>query len=219
VRFLCEACGELAELSRFRVEGAALVVQCARCRAELRAVVPAPQGGASEANVGALRAVEPSASGAVSAAESRGEAPADRCPKCVAPRREDATTCGQCGLVFVNATPSTYVPNASLLQAWQRVLSAWSEPRAHEAFVQEGLARGELAAVGRLYRIRLASRADDPEARKGLDEVVRLASVTSVALTPRGEKAARRPLWLAIALFVPALLFGYLAFSLWRGRG
>jgi hypothetical protein len=88
--------------------------------------------------------------------------------------------------VFSNYKPEELVPSPTLAEDFRRLLSSWDDVEGHDRVIQAALAQGELAVLGRLYRIRLARSADDAFAARGRDEVLRLATASSAGLA-RGE--------------------------------
>src|SRR6202022_1296924 len=100
--------------------------------------------------------------------------PEGHCPKCIAVRPGGATSCAQCGLVFAAFQPEAREPSPAIAELWKAVLSRWSDLERHDRLLQGALAHGELAMLGRLYRIRLAHSPNDPYARRGRDEGLRV---------------------------------------------
>ncbi|MFP2930287.1 zinc ribbon domain-containing protein, partial [Pyxidicoccus sp. 3LG] len=115
------------------------------------------------------------------------EPPPGFCPKCVAPRREGAESCGQCGLVYVNFIADEHRPSEALAGGWRALAERWEDWEAHDRLMTLALGRGELAMLGRLYRLRLAWAPDDPVAKRGLEEVVRRATLV-VPSTPESSE-------------------------------
>jgi hypothetical protein len=72
------------------------------------------------------------------------------------------------------------MPSDPLAEAWRATLWGWSEWSLHERLLSMATARGELPAVGRLYRIRLVASPMAPIATRGRDEVLRLAALPPV---------------------------------------
>ncbi|MFP2962276.1 hypothetical protein ACLEPN_31970, partial [Myxococcus sp. 1LA] len=105
------------------------------------------------------------------------EPPPGVCSKCVGPRREEALSCPQCGLVYVNYLPGESPLSDVLADAWRKVAARWEDWDAHDRVMTLAVGRGELAMVGRLYRVRLAREPEDAVARRGRDEVVRRATL------------------------------------------
>lgn len=230
MKYLCAGCERLVEAGRFRSDGATLALTCPRCGAETPhhqaaadvapevppATAPAaapppapPPGLASSPRLVALRPVPPP-----SPEEDPFAVPEGHCPKCVAPRREGALSCTQCGLVFANALDAEHHPSPEMLAAVRDLATRWEDPAAHERLVAAALARGELALAGRLYRIRLARQPQDAFAQRGRDEVLRLASTAGALAVPAKEEpgTARRVGTYAVALVIlAAVLFGLVA--------
>jgi hypothetical protein len=144
--------------------------------------------------------------------------PPGHCPKCLAPRGEDALICPRCGLVYANFVAAEHRPSAPLGEAWVGLLAHWDDEARHERFLQLALARGELAGAGRLYRLRLAQAPQDLFAQRGRDEVLRLASASTsaaLALESRGSGGPRSRLR-GVAMAVLALLLVLAAVLLLR---
>ncbi|MBX5482671.1 MAG: hypothetical protein IRZ16_12655 [Myxococcaceae bacterium] len=229
MKFLCASCERQAAASSFRVEGDRLWLTCAHCGAEgtlelagnstpeprPSASPPAPAAPSappskppadppanSAARVIPLRAVEDAVQLAAEAAASDDPfaVPADRCPKCIGVRRPESETCPHCGLTFVNFRPEEVLPSAEVAEAFRTALAAWDDESRHEALVRLARERGELAAVGRLYRIRSVVAPMDPIAQRGREEILRRATAAGEAL--RGARTAapgRIPLWQIVA--------------------
>ena len=237
MKYVCEGCERLVAPAAFRLEGPVLVLECERCGAATRAEPPArsgtpeatvpvppppapapreaeaqvpPRPAAPALRVVSQRGMEESVRQAaeLARAEDPFAPPPGHCPKCLAPRVEDALICPRCGLVYANYRPEEHRPSAPLGEAWLALLAHRDDEARHERFVQLALARGELAGAGRLYRLRLAQAPQDLFAQRGRDEVLRLASASSSAAlalesAPPGGPARTRGVLLGLlALFV-----------------
>lgn len=192
MKFVCPSCDRLSELRTFRLDAGALFLKCDRCGNESRSdAVPAQATGTEQAAAVPSPSPHPVASvvplRVVSAVTPRAgedpfEPPDDCCPKCVSPRAPDGLSCPSCGLVFANYTPSATAPAPPIAERWRALIPKWSDPAAHDEVLKSAMVFGQLPQVGRLYRIQLARRPDDPLARRGRDEVIRLASAASSAM-------------------------------------
>jgi hypothetical protein len=224
VKYLCESCDRLAEPASLRREAGALVLSCSKCGAETRAAWAEAQAEPAAAAVPRASAPAPSSPRVVtlhavppmgSAGEDPFTVPEDRCPKCVAPRPEGALSCHGCGLVFANFVAAESTPSDELQAAWKDLTSHWGDVAAHDRVLAAAAVRGDLAAAGRLYRIRLARQPRDPLAVRGRDEVLRLAATTSPLLSeppPVNPDQAKKVLSVVAAMF---LLFSLLVVSYW----
>lgn len=219
MKFLCPKCERLVELRDFQVEGATLVLTCPACGNAAKvpnaaAAVERPPlqlasiSGAS--NVVTLRSAGTDAITAAADAANRGafEVPAGRCPKCVALRQPSAVSCFQCGLTFAQFDPTQVAVPPWLQQAWVSLLGDWGNETLHTELRQRAMNELELAAVGRLYRLRLASNPEDPFALRGRDEVLRMAVVPSALLANEKSVLTEKvsPRW-KIAIVGFSLLF------------
>lgn len=227
MKVLCVSCERLAELASYRVDAGVLVVTCSRCGAEMRAVdtqpkavqdALEPQLAANTSNVVPLRAVttNPVESAAqLALAEDPFAAPEGRCPKCIAQRRDGALSCHQCGLTFVNFVADEVLPPPPLDKLWRELLSRWDETEAHDKLLAAAATRSALPSIARLYQIRIAMSPDDLQARRGRDEVLRLATASGAAFQ-RGSSSVMDPkkgakiALFVIAAFVALMLFGFL---------
>lgn len=228
MKFLCPACDRLSELRTYRLDAGSLALKCDRCGNESRTdATPAVATGTDEgralgpvpsqvAPVVPLRIVS---AAAPAQDEDPLQPPEGHCPKCIAPQPEDALACATCGLVFANFNPADSQPSAAIAERWRALMPRWHEPLAHDEVLKGATATGQLSQVGRLYRIQLARRPDDPLARRGRDEVIRLASAASALVAAReqlgvdgGRRDTARALWVgALALL---LLLGLAAVTL-----
>jgi hypothetical protein len=229
VKYLCPSCERLVELRDFKLEGAALVVTCPACQVVSRThapPVPSPAPvvplvpvtsssgerpglqltwapGAS--NVVALRT--PGAEAVLAAAEAAKSAPfavpEGRCPKCVAPRTPENSSCPQCGLTFTQFDPAQVEPPEWLKGAWVELLSHWDDEPRHLELRRQAVETQDLASLGRLYRLRLVAQSEDPIAQRGRDEVLRLALIPN---TPTQPSAPPSPKWKYLLLGLVLLL-------------
>ncbi len=185
MKFLCIGCNRLLDVERFRIDGGVLVVTCAQCGAENRAGTPAvvaPPVLAAPLTVPQTPAMDSTALAVPATNEQAFEVPAGHCPKCISRRIPDALACPSCGLVFAQSPSGAFNPSEWLKGEWLSLLGAWSDDGRHEALRAEAMTRAELAELGRLYRIRLAVEKQDPVAKRGLDEVLRLAVLPQLQL-------------------------------------
>ncbi|WP_163994473.1 hypothetical protein [Pyxidicoccus caerfyrddinensis] len=246
MKFQCEACERLVPLEVFRVEAGVLVVKCDRCGAETRARAstassfamggsslvgegqgapppPEPSQGMSaplppRASTPSLRVLRGRTADVPLTGETLFEAPPGACPKCVAPRREDAESCAQCGLVYVNFTPDEHRPSEVLAEAWQSLAAEhWDDWEAHDRLMTLAMGRGELAMLGRLYRLRLARAPDDVMAQRGRDELVRRATLVvpataEVSSGPSDIQKRMKTLGMGV-LFLVVLVLAVLVFQ------
>jgi uncharacterized Zn finger protein (UPF0148 family) len=144
--------------------------------------------------------------------------PPGHCPKCITPRSREALLCPACGLVFANFRAEEHEPSAALESAWHGLEGRWEKPEEHDKFLQLAFNLDELAKAGRLYRIRLAQRPDDGQAKTALESMVRMASTAAslAARTDPAEIAKKRRKVLAVSamlfFFIPiaALLANFL---------
>lgn len=134
--------------------------------------------------------------------------PQGLCPRCLAPNAEGATQCGGCGVTFAQIAPAALAPPEWLATTWRELLSVWGDDKRHEAVRTLAYEREDLAALGRLYRLRLAWTPDDPWALKGRDEVLRLAVAPVASRTP---DEPRTPPWKYLAVGL-VLLFVVVVF-------
>jgi hypothetical protein len=208
VKFVCSGCNRLEDVARFRLDGDALVVTCLQCGAENRAsakgAAPVEPATAPVLETASAPLTAPLRGGAESeglsppAGERVFDVPDGHCPKCISRRSPEVAACPICGLVFAQAV-DTFSPSDGLKAQWLELLRCWSDEPRHEALRVEALRAGQLAEVGRLYRLRLAMRPEDLVAQRGRDEVLRLAVMPHVSQTARpGE--GELPRWKVVML-------------------
>ncbi|MGV3622160.1 MAG: hypothetical protein ACO1OB_15155 [Archangium sp.] len=205
MKILCPSCERLLPLGAFRLEGATLVVTCAGCNVETRVerTAPAPvfapsrpvtqpprvslastEGGS---NVVVLRtAGHDAVSKAAAAADAQPFAvPDDVCPRCIAPKAQ-AAECPHCGISFERYQEAMTMPPRWLRDDWVALLRDWGNEAKHLQLRRKAQQLDGLAAVGRLYRLRLAWVPEDPFALEGRADVLRLAAV-AISLTRPGD--------------------------------
>ncbi len=226
---LCSACQQPVEVVDFRLGEGIVIVRCTACGKQQRLSlseasgagdVPSPQGPVAATVSPRVTASAPRLQPAASAPriEPLFAPPEGFCPKCVAPRAATATSCPACGLVFGNASGDELQPSKGLAAAFQALAGRWGEAPEHARFLHLAQASGELAAAGRLYRIRLAQAPADAVARASLEATVKMASapvsVAAIKSAPTPEQLSRRVKWVmvAVTLVGPSLLFALIRF-------
>jgi hypothetical protein len=132
--------------------------------------------------------------------------PADRCPKCAAPRSAEAESCATCGLVFAQAPAEGYRPSEQTAAQWTALLAGWNDWASHQRLITAASVQGELAEVGRLYRLRLVTLPNDEMALRGREEVLRLATLVSAFSEKTPPPDGSTPVWQFVLLGVVVLL-------------
>lgn len=207
MKYLCEGCEQLVELVQYRFEARTVVARCEECdqatrsqpaeravevrvfaspssvratapvplRAELPKVIPlrplhgtGMKRGFALADGGRLLAVPPGF-----------------CPRCISAWRPNARACDSCGLIDPSSFDARALElSAAVIPQWLATLEDWEQPSRHEAMRVQAGHLGELAALGRQYRIRLAQWPEDAPAQQGRDEVLRMASTLPALRAP-----------------------------------
>ncbi|WP_375768273.1 hypothetical protein NR798_42420 [Archangium gephyra] len=155
----------------------------------------------------------PSASPSSSSSEDPFMPPQGFCPKCIGARKEGAVVCPYCGLDYARFRPEESRPSGAVASTWLGVVELWESRGAHDKVLALASERGELAALGRLYRIRLARNPEDAMAKRGREEVLRLAAASStfMASAPPDKRTKLRMAGLGLLfllLMVAAVVIG-----------
>lgn len=128
------------------------------------------------------------------------EVPEGHCPKCISRRQANTEACATCGLVYAQSPTGAFAPSETLKAEWLQLTQTWGDEAKHEALRSTAFERGELAEVGRLYRLRRVAQPGDPLAQRGLDEVLRLAVLPSLASRQAKGGESEVPTWKYVAL-------------------
>jgi hypothetical protein len=130
--------------------------------------------------------------------------PPGYCPKCIGPRKDGVVVCPFCGLEYARFRPDEFRPSPVLASTWLGVQELWESKGAHDKILALASEKGELAGLGRLYRIRLARNPDDPVAKRGREEVLRLATASSTLMpsAPPDKRAKMKTAMMGVLLFV-----------------
>jgi hypothetical protein len=102
--------------------------------------------------------------------------PPNVCPRCISPRT-GAEECPHCGVRFERYEEALSMPPRWLRDEWLPLLRDWGNESKHAQLRRKAQQLDSLAAVGRLYRLRLVAAPDDPIAAQGREDILRLASV------------------------------------------
>jgi hypothetical protein len=239
MRYLCDSCERLAPPAAFRVELGVLVMTCARCGQESRArpeealvaavaqtqaeaaqPASAPRSNTAPAlKVVTLRPSEVQVREAAALARSEDPfaVPPGFCPKCISARKEGTESCAACGLVYAYFDANEQRVSEPLRAAWLSVLERWDDRDAHDRLLSLAVGQGELAAAGRLYRIRLAQAPEDVYAQRGRDEVVRLATASQAAFKPTpAAGTSRAQVVVGVVLFLLVMAMAFFIFRQFR---
>jgi hypothetical protein len=171
-----------------------------------------------------VRAVaEPSAAPREKDTEDPFTPPPGYCPKCIGGRKEGAVVCPFCGLEYARFRVEEFRGSPALHSTWLGVLELWESKGAHDKVLALASERGELAILGRLYRIRLARFPEDAVAKRGREEVLRLASAGSGLMpsAPPDKRAKTKVAMqglLVFALVVVAMFIVYKARGVFLGQ-
>jgi hypothetical protein len=217
---LCSACKQPVEVVDFRLGEGVVVVRCPACGKQQRLSLSEASGGtdapapAPEASVPSRAALSRPPFVQKVGIEPGFEPPPGFCPKCIAPRAPEAKSCPSCGLVFGKALSGDVKPSNALVTAFSALAAQWGEAPAHVRFLQLAAEHGELAAAGRLYRIRLAVAPEDAVARASLEATVKMASaavnvaaIKSAPVAPAESVRRKKLILMAVTLLGPMLLF------------
>lgn len=209
MKFLCEKCARLVAVHEFRVDGLALVLVCPECGTEARSEVTAHATGlkvvASNESESGAGSEESDAEVVDVRADPRFDPPENACPKCITPHPSRAPTCERCGLVFANAEPSQFRPSERLRQTWIEVCERWGEASMHTRVLEQAVAENSLAALARLYRIRLARTPNDAQAQLRVAQLVERISSQALSVHEPAQNL-RWVGWVALVVFAIVLL-------------
>lgn len=225
MKTLCPHCERLLPVSQFRVEGAVLVVTCSACGAEARSEEPralAAPGAVSfsapprvslasvdgASNVVVLRTAghEAIAKAALAAEAAEPFLPPETvCPRCISPRG-DTPECAHCGVRFEGYDEALANPPRWLREEWLGLLRDWGNEAKHAQVRRKAQQLESLAAVGRLYRLRLVAVPEDPIAAQGREDVLRLAAVPMSYGAPDDSIERRRRIVTIVGVGVMLLL-------------
>ena len=218
VKVLCPHCERLISLEHFRVEGAALIITCAKCGSESRVenvpeAIAQQQAGHSGgpparapslpprvslastdggSNVVVLRTAghEAVQKAAMAADQNPFSTPEGVCPKCIAPRAA-FESCPHCGILFASFDETLLLPPKWLREEWVELLRDWANEPKHEQLRRKAQQADALAAVGRLYRMRQSAVPEDPIAEDGRLDILRLAAM-AISFRPTQDVDADR---------------------------
>jgi hypothetical protein len=142
--------------------------------------------------------------------------PPGYCPKCIGPRKDGTVVCPFCGLEYARFRTDEFRPSPAVASTWLGVQELWESKGAHDKILALASEKGELAGLGRLYRIRLARNPDDTMAKRGREEVLRLATASSTLMpsAPPDKRAKVKTAALGLlffALVMAAVLIIYQA--------
>jgi hypothetical protein len=224
VRLYCDRCQGPQALAAFCVEGERLLARCAGCGAQAQVERAPAEPGALPPPPRLPELPPPPQAKVLPLHPVRSPAdplavPFGHCPKCITPAPPDALACVQCGLVFANALEAEYGPSTELAEQWRLAQAQWLEAGVHEQLLSFAQVRGELAELGRLYRIRGVLAPGDLLAHRGREEVLRraLSHPCFAGPLPTGRSRQVRAVATALLLGFAALALGGLVWLGVRG--
>jgi len=157
MKYLCDSCSRLVDVSEYTLRSGGLVLICPVCKMESSAGPPAPR---RNAPVIELARPKPPPEGPF-------------CPKCGAPHPAEQPSCAKCGLTFALFNPEHLALPAPLEETWTALVAAWSDAARHEAFLEECHQAGVLIEAARRYRVRSEQDPGDSAAALYRDEAGR----------------------------------------------
>jgi hypothetical protein len=212
VWFRCETCKGRVRAQAFRVDAGRLWLRCSNCMGETAATgrVAGPERSRGEVWVsddGELLFPRDEDSPVKRVVDPYAPVPG-YCVKCISPRGQ-GLSCPACGVLHALPAPAKVLPSFHLRKSWQELITRWDEPSGHAQIMRSAQSRGELGALGRLYRIWLTYFPEDTSALHGRDEVVRLATIPIVVASTvyQVPTQKRRPLG-TILLMLLGLILG-----------
>jgi hypothetical protein len=169
-------------------------------------------------DTGSMPSVGSASSSSSSSSDDAFMPPAGFCPQCIGTRKEGTVVCPFCGLDFSRFRQEDLRPSPVVSSTWLGVLELWESKSAHDKVLALASERGELPALGRLYRVRLARQPEDAMALRGREEVLRLASAGSILLaTPPPDKGTKlRMAGLGVFLFLLMVLLVAMGVRVWK---
>ncbi len=114
--------------------------------------------------------------------------------------------------------PEEFHGSPALHSTWLGVLELWESKGAHDKVLALASERGELAILGRFYRIRLAHFPEDAQAKRGREEVLRLAAAGS-GLMPSSPPDKRAKMKVAMQGLLVFALVVVAMFIVYKARG
>lgn len=197
MKLICEGCEQELPVSAFRFEGGRLACICPACG---RSHQLGPTADAAPPLGDTTPALAPDADPLA--------APEEVCPKCISPRAPAAESCGKCGLRFATAHPEYYAPSPTLETAFRSALQSWQAPATHSTLFKAALVKGELAALARLYRIRVCRDPSDLAASDALSRIVEQTTSSALPEDRPPRAAPRKQNRMAFAAWLLLLVLG-----------
>ncbi|HEX3766615.1 MAG TPA: hypothetical protein VHW23_48305 [Kofleriaceae bacterium] len=169
---------------------------------------------------GGVRATCPACHHAMAVPVAPAAADAPACPKCGAPRGDDAAACPDGGLGASRMASYRDARDAAVPEpvhaAWQRAAEAWSDPTRHDELLQQVAAHSCYAWAAARYR----ARRRDPVAERQLDRLRRAAEATLLAgatVRPDTTAGPYRATLGVLAILIAAIVIGVVYATLIRG--
>jgi uncharacterized Zn finger protein (UPF0148 family) len=161
-----------------------------------------------------VRAACPACQHVMSATWERAAPPSDAplCPKCGAPRRNDALACASCGLAVARWAAFSDARDAAVpepvREAWTRATEAWNTAAPHDQLLQLAASHNAYAWAAGRYRTRR-----DTVSQRQLERLRRAAEATlfaSATARPDTTAAPYRATRGVLAFLIVAVLVGVL---------
>jgi len=208
VKIQCDLCKEIVVADFAVVGDGAIEIACPSCRGRYAAPATRARRVTGDHVSGRIRR----ASMPPPQAAQTGQ-PDMTCPKCgeTQPQGQACRTCGlqASRMADYAAAEQASVPEA-VAAAWEDARTRWSDPDAHERFVQALAATETYPWGARRYREILRTRPDDAVAAEQIARLARMAEATLLASAVSRKAAGMSP-YRGISVVVFALIFAIAA--------
>lgn len=133
------------------------------------------------------------------------------CPECGYENAKGSVSCKRCLLIFEKFAKksmkvnSQVMGNKKLEDQWKNLLTDYENTERHEKFISDALTGKNLQFASQQYRKMLDLNANDEVAKKMIDKIIQVATLTYVP--PFRKEPPQNTRWLTFSILAAIVLF------------
>lgn len=133
------------------------------------------------------------------------------CPECGYENPKGSVSCKRCLLIFEKYAKKNLKGNAQVLgpraleEQWKTLITDYENKELHEKFISDALASKNLQYASQQYKKMLDMNAGDEIAKKMIDKIIQVATLTFVP--PTRKEPPKNTRWLTYSILAFIVIF------------